>query len=172
VPIPGLAHSSPIIWGDQIFITTAVSAKGSAPLRVGLYGDGDSADDNGTQRWVLMAIDKHSGKILWERTAHEGAPQTKRHTKATHANSTPVTDGKRLVAWFGSEGLYVYSLKGDLLWKKDLGVFDIGPQGYDLQWGAASSPVLVDDKIVLQCDQKKGAFLVVLNAKDGKELWR
>jgi outer membrane protein assembly factor BamB len=68
--------------------------------------------------------------------------------------------------------LYVYSLKGDLLWKKDLGVFDIGPQGYDLQWGAASSPVLVDDKIVLQCDQKKGSFLVVLSAVDGKELWR
>jgi outer membrane protein assembly factor BamB len=171
-PIPGLAHSSPIIWGDRIFVTTAVSAKGTAPLRVGLYGDGDSADDNGVQRWVVLAIDKHSGKILWERTAQEGTPKTRRHTKATHANSTPVTDGKRLVTWFGSEGLYVYNLQGDLLWKKDLGTFDIGPQGYDLQWGAASSPVLVDDKIVLQCDQKKGAFLVVFSAVDGKELWR
>ena len=172
VPIPGLAHSSPIIWGDQVFVTSAVSAKGSAPLKVGLYGSGDSADDNGSQRWVVYAIDKKSGKILWERTAREGGPKTKRHTKATHSNSSPVTDGKRLVAWFGSEGLYVYSLNGDLLWKKDLGVFDIGPQDYDYQWGAASSPVLVDDKIVLQCDQKKGSFLVVLRASDGKELWR
>lgn len=171
-PLPGLAHSSPIIWGDRIYVTSAVSAKGTAPLRVGLYGDGESADDNGAQRWVLYAIDKKSGKILWERTARDGAPQSKRHTKATHANATPVTDGKRLVTWFASEGLYVYSMTGDLLWKKDLGVFDIGPQGYDLQWGAASSPVLVDDMIVLQCDQKKGSFLIVLDAVNGKELWR
>ena len=171
-PIPGLAHSSPIIWDNTIFITTAVSEKGSAPLRVGLYGDGDSADDNGAQRWILYAIDKTSGKILWEQTAREGAPKGRRHTKATHANSTPVTDGKRVIAWFGSEGLYAYSMDGKLLWKKDLGVFDVGPQGYDLQWGAASSPVLYQNMIILQCDQKKGSFLIVLDALTGKELWR
>jgi outer membrane protein assembly factor BamB len=171
-PIPGLAHSSPVVWGDRVFVATAISSAGVAPLKVGLYGSGDPADDNSSQKWVVYAVDKRSGKILWERVAHEGAPKTKRHTKATHANSTPAVDGKRLVAYFGSEGVYAYNLDGKLLWKKDLGVFDPGPQGYDLQWGTASSPVLFEDKVILQCDQKKGSFLVVLSAADGKELWR
>jgi len=172
VPVPGLAHSSPIIWGDRIFLTTAVSESGNAPLKVGLYGAGDPADDNGRQNWVVLALDKRTGKTLWQQTAQSSAPRTKRHTKATHANSTPATDGKRLIAYFGSQGVYAYSLEGKLLWSKDLGAFDLGPQGYDLQWGTASSPVLYQDKVILQCDQKKGSFLVVLDAATGKELWR
>jgi outer membrane protein assembly factor BamB len=170
--IPGLAHSSPAIWGNKIFVTSAVSAAGTAPLRVGLYGDGDSADDNGEQSWVVYCLDKTTGKILWQRVATKNAPKTKRHTKATHANATPVTDGQRVVVFFGSEGVYSYDLDGKLLWKKDLGTFDVGPSGYDLQWGTASSPVLFEDKLVLQCDQKVGSFLIVLSAKDGRELWR
>ncbi len=170
--IPGLAHSSPAIWGNRIFITSAISSAGPAPLKVGLYGDGDSADDNSEQSWVVYCLDKNSGEILWQRVATKNAPKTKRHTKATHANSTPVTDGKQLVVFFGSEGLYSYDLDGKLLWKKDLGVFDVGPTGYDLQWGTASSPVLFEDKVILQCDQKQGGFLVVLAAKDGREIWR
>jgi len=172
VPVPGLAHSSPIIWGDRIFLTSAVSESGNAPLKVGLYGAGDPADDNGRQNWVVLALDKRTGKTLWQQTAQSSTPLTKRHTKATHANSTPATDGKRLIAYFGSQGVYAYSLDGKLLWSKDLGAFDIGPQGYDLQWGTASSPVLYQDKVILQCDQKKGSFLVVLDAATGKELWR
>jgi outer membrane protein assembly factor BamB len=171
-PIPGLAHSSPAIWEHRLFVTTAISSAGPAPLRVGLYGDGDPADDNAEQSWVVYCLDKNTGKILWQRAAHKGAPKTKRHTKATHANSTPATDGKRLIAYLGSEGVYAYDLDGNLLWTKDLGVFDPGPQGYDLQWGTASSPVLFEDKLILQCDQKKNSFLVMLSAKDGKELWR
>jgi len=171
-PVPGLAHSSPAIWGNRLFVTTAISSAGAAPLRVGLYGSGDPADDNAEQSWVVYCLDKTTGKILWERVAYKGAPKTKRHTKATHANSTPATDGRRVVAYFGSEGVHCYDLEGKLIWKKDLGVFDIGPQGYDLQWGTASSPVLFDDKVILQCDQKKGSFLVVLSARDGSEVWR
>ena len=94
------------------------------------------------------------------------------HTKATHANSTPAVDGKRVVAFFGSEGVYAYSLDGKPLWSKDLGAFDVGPQGYEYQWGTASSPVLFEDKVILQCDQKKGSFLVVLSAATGEETWR
>jgi len=172
VPIPGLAHSSPIVWGDRIFLTTAISEKGDAPLKVGLYGAGDPADDNGLQKWVVLCINKRTGKTLWQQTAQASLPKTKRHTKATHANSTPVTDGKRLIAYFGSQGVYAYSLDGKPLWSKDLGVFDIGPQGYDLQWGTASSPVLYGDKVLVQCDQKKGSFLVALDAATGRELWR
>lgn len=172
VAVPGLAHSSPVIWGDKVFLTSAVSAKGDAPLKVGLYGAGDPADDNGLQNWVVLCLDKRTGKLLWQQTAQAATPKTKRHTKATHANSTPVTDGKRLIAFFGSQGIYSYSLDGKLLWSKDLGVFDIGPQGYDLQWGTASSPVLYQEKVLVQCDQKKGSFLVALDAATGGELWR
>lgn len=172
VPVPGLAHSSPIVWGDRLFLTSAVSANGDAPLKVGLYGAGDPADDNGLQNWLVLCLDKRTGKLLWQQTAQAATPKTKRHTKATHANSTPVTDGKRLIAYFGSQGIYAYSLDGKLLWSKDLGAFDIGPQGYDLQWGTASSPVLYQDKVLVQCDQKKGSFLVALDAATGRELWR
>ncbi|MEP7363914.1 MAG: PQQ-binding-like beta-propeller repeat protein [Acidobacteriota bacterium] len=172
VAVPGLAHSSPVIWGDKIFLTSAVSEKGDAPLKVGLYGAGDPADDNGQQRWVVFCLDKRTGKLLWQQTAQASLPKTQRHTKATHSNSTPVTDGKRLIAYFGSQGVYAYSLDGKLLWSKDLGTFDIGPQGYDLQWGTASSPVLYQDKVLVQCDQKKGSFLVALDALSGRELWR
>ncbi len=171
-PIPGLAHSSLAIWGNKVFVTTAVSAAGKAPLKVGLYGDGDPADDNGEQSWMLYCLDKSTGKILWQRVATKSLPKTKRHTKATHANATPVTDGKRVVVFFGSQGVYSYDLDGKLLWSKDLGSFDVGPVGYDLQWGTASSPVLFEDKLVLQCDQKEHGFLLLLNAADGKELWR
>ena len=171
-PIPGLAHSSLAIWENRLFATTAISSAGPASLKVGLYGEGDPADDNAEQSWVVYCLDKTTGKIVWQRVARRGLPHTKRHTKATHANATPATDGKRLIVFFGSEGVYAYDLNGGLLWKKDLGVFDPGPQGYDLQWGTASSPVLFDDRVILQCDQKKGSFLVALSAANGKELWR
>ncbi|MCI0417998.1 MAG: PQQ-binding-like beta-propeller repeat protein [Acidobacteria bacterium] len=171
-PIPGLAHSSPSIWGNRLFVTTAVSSAGRAPLKVGLYGSGDSADDNAEQSWILYCLDKNSGKVLWQRVAHQGIPRTKRHTKATHANTTPVTDGKRLIVFFGSEGVHAYGLDGKPLWKKDLGTFAHGPRDADLQWGNASSPVLFEDKVILQCDQRKGALLLVLSAKTGQELWR
>lgn len=171
-PIPGLSHSSPIVWDNQVFVATAVSSAGEAPLKVGLYGSGDSADDDVEQRWVVYALDKKTGKILWEKTACQGAPRARRHPKATHANTTLATDGKHLVAFFGSEGLYAYDLKGELLWKKDLGVLDNGPQNTPLQWGYASSPLIFKGKLIVQADQKKGSFLAVYALEDGKELWR
>jgi outer membrane protein assembly factor BamB len=170
--IPGLSHSSPVIWGNRLFITTAISSTGAATLKLSIHDNGAPADDNGEQTWIVYCLDKRTGKILWQRTALKGPPKTRRHTKATHANSTVVTDGHRLIVFFGSEGVYCYDLDGNLQWKKDLGVFDAGPAGYDLQWGTASSPVLFEDRVVLQCDQKRGSFLVTLSAKNGEELWR
>ena len=104
--------------------TGAVRKEGEAPLKVGLYGAGESADDDGDQSWKIFALDKRTGKVLWDRTAHTGVPRARRHTKATHANTTVATDGKRIVAFFGSEGLYAYDLDGKLLWKKDLGLLE------------------------------------------------
>jgi outer membrane protein assembly factor BamB len=170
--IPGLSHASPVVWGDRVFVATAIRTEGEAPLKVGLYGSGDSASDDTEQRWVVLALDKKTGAIVWEKTAHQGTPRARRHPKATHANTTLVTDGKRVIAFFGSEGLYAYTFQGELLWKKDLGTLDSGPHGTDLQWGHASSPVIWEDRLLLQCDQKKGSFLACLSVQDGKEIWR
>ena len=123
-PIPGLGLSSPIVWENRIFVSTAISGQKTQGLKAGLYGDIKSAEDESVHRWVVYCIDKRTGKILWEKTAHTGVPKIKRHPKSTHANSTMATDGKRVVAFFGSEGLYCYDMNGKLLWSKDLGVLD------------------------------------------------
>src|SRR5688572_29137741 len=137
VAVPGLAHSSPIVWGNQVCTASAIADK-PAQLRVGLYGDIASASDNGVHRWVVLCYDKATGKQLWERTAHTGVPKVQRHTKATHASSTLATDGRYIVAFFGSEGLHAYDMKGNQVWKKDFGVLNSGffmvP---DAQWGFA-----------------------------------
>jgi outer membrane protein assembly factor BamB len=167
-PIPGLGHSSPILWQGTLYLATAVRSAGEAPLKLGLYGAGDSADDRGEQSW---GIDGGSGRVIWRETARKAAPRVQRHTKATHANTTLATDGRRLVAFFGSEGLYCYSLKGDLLWSKDLGVLDMGPLP-ELQWGFASSPVIHKGVIIVQSDSKKDPFLAAFRLDNGEEIWR
>ncbi|MDX1385402.1 MAG: PQQ-binding-like beta-propeller repeat protein, partial [Thermoanaerobaculia bacterium] len=173
VEVEGLAHSSPVIWGDRLFLTTAVALAGRADLKVGLYGNIALADDDGEQRFVVAAYDKNDGALLWSRVARSGVPKTRRHTKATHANSTPATDGERVVAFFGSEGLYAYDMAGELLWEKDLGLLDSGYYiAPDAQWGFASSPVLHDGRVIVQCDVQRGSFLAVLDAATGDEVWR
>lgn len=172
-PIPGLGHSCPIVWGNMVFVTTAVSGKPTEYFRHGLYGDVDSVEDNTVHNWKVFALDKRTGKILWEQTAHEGVPKQKRHMKSTHANSTPVTDGERLVVFFGSEGLYSYALDGKLNWKKDLGSLDSGWfYDPDVQWGFASSPILYKNLIIVQCDVQKTPFIAAFEAKTGDEVWR
>jgi len=172
-PIPGLAHSSPIIWEDRVFVTTAISGKEDPELKLGLYGSIKPVDDNSIHQWKVYCLDKNSGKILWEKTAHKGIPKVKRHPKGTHANSTPATDGKYVVAFFGSEGLYCYDMNGKLIWKKDFGLLDSAfftvPSA---QWGFASSPIIHEGIVVVQCDALNTAFLAALDIKTGKEIWR
>ena len=123
--------------------------------------------------WRVYRLDKNTGEILWERTAHEGAPRVKRHPKATQANPTPATDGKRVVVFFGSEGLYCYDFSGKLLWKKDLGVLDAAFfQEPDRGWGFASSPIIHGNVVFVQCDIIEGSFLAAFDLEDGRELWR
>ena len=172
-PLPGLGHSSPIVWGDRIYVTTAVSGAGKAEFRPGLYGDVDSAKDSAVHTWRVLRLDKGSGKILWERTACQGVPKVKRHIKASHANPTPATDGKHVIASFGSEGLYCYDRDGKLLWEKNLGVLDSGWfYNAEYQWGFGSSPILFKDLVIVQCDVGKGSFLAAFKVADGKEVWR
>jgi outer membrane protein assembly factor BamB len=172
-PIPGLGHASPIVWGNRLFVATAVRTKGEAPLRVGLYGDGGSADDNAEQSWKLFCLDRATGRVVWERTAKTGMPRAARHSKATHANTTLATDGRHLIAFFGSEGLFAYDLTGRLLWQQDLGVLDMTPaDDRTLSWGFASSPIVAGDKVIVQCDAKSGSFLAAYGLADGKLLWK
>jgi outer membrane protein assembly factor BamB len=171
--IPGLAHSSPVVWGDRLFVTTAISSRGNATFKRGLYGDGDASDDRSSHQWKLYSIDKRSGKILWDKIAFEGEPREKRHIKSTYANATPATDGRYVVAFFGSQGLYAYDLSGRLVWKKDLGRINAG--AYDLpeyEWGTASSPIIYRDLVIVQCDQQQGAFLLAADLKTGKTVWQ
>lgn len=172
-PIPGLAHSSPIIWENRIFITTAISEKEKPELKTGLYGNINPVEDETVHLWKVYCLDKKTGGILWEKTAHKGVPKVKRHPMATHANSTMATDGFHVVAFFGSEGLYCYTMDGKLVWKKDFGVLDSAFFSVpSAQWGFASSPVIHDGVVVVQCDALNTAFLAALDIKAGKELWR
>ena len=119
-PIPRLGHASPVLWGHRIYVATAVRP-GKADLKVGLYGDIESANDQDSHQWWLLALDKASGTIVWDKLAHESMPRIKRHPKSSHCSSTPATDGKRLAAIFGSEGLFCFDMSGNRIWKRDLG---------------------------------------------------
>jgi outer membrane protein assembly factor BamB len=172
-PIPGLAHSSPIVWGDRVFVTTAISADASATFKPGLYGDGDASADRSRQRFVLYAIDARSGRILWERTAAQGEPRNKRHIKNTYASATPATDGRLVVAWFGSEGVHAYDVNGAFRWKVDLGRVDMGAYNIPtFEWGPASSPIIWEDLVILQCDTQADSFLLALDAATGETVWK
>lgn len=171
--IPGLAHSSPIIWENRIFITTAISEEENPVLDTELKGNINPVEGETSHQWKVYCLDKKTGKILWEKTAHEGVPKVKRHPMATHANSTAATDGNYVVAFFGSEGLYCYTMDGKLVWKKDFGILDSAFFSVPTaQWGFASSPVIHDGVVVVQCDALNTAFLAALDIKSGKELWR
>jgi hypothetical protein len=171
--IPGLAHSSPIVWGNRVFVTTATSSLGDGDFKPGLYGEGTASPDRSVHKWKVFALDKSTGKTVWEQTAYEGVPREKRHIKSTYANSTPATDGRYVVAFFGSQGLYCYGLDGHLVWKKDLGVLDLGAYDVpDYEWGTASSPIIYKDTVIVQCDTQKDDFLLALDIKTGKEVWR
>jgi outer membrane protein assembly factor BamB len=171
-PIPGLAHSSPIIWGNVLYVATSV-APGNQDLKVGLYGDIASADDQDSHQWRLLALDKDTGKILWDKLGFEGIPRGKRHPKSTHCNSTPATDGRRIVAIFGSEGLFCFDRDGALLWKKDLGPMKSGFYRVPTaQWGFSSSPVIHDGKVLVLCDVLDDSFLAEFDLADGRQLWR
>jgi len=170
--IPGLAHSSPVVWGNKVFVTTAVTT-GKDETRYGLFGDVAPVKDDPKHIWKVYALDKDTGKILWEQVAYEGMPKVKRHPKSTHADSTPVTDGKYLIALFGSHGLYAYDLNGKLLWKQDIGMLDSGWfYDADYQWEHGSSPIIFRDLVIIQADIQKDSFIAAYSLKDGKLVWK
>jgi outer membrane protein assembly factor BamB len=165
--IPGRGWSSPVIWGDRIFLTSATQLKGKTEkVKPGLYFGGERATPLHPHRWVVYCIDFKSGKILWEKTAHEGVPKEGHHLKNTLASETPVTDGKRVYAYFGNVGLFTYDMEGNLLWKKDLGSYRTA-----YNWGTASSPVLHGDRLFIVDDNEEHSFVAAFDTKTGKEIW-
>ena len=170
--IPGLSHSSPIVWGNNIFVITAVSSEAKPTFKAKDRGIG-LANDDVSHTWMIFALDKRNGRVIWTEKAYEGVPRAKRHVKATQANSTPVTDGRYVVALFGSEGLACYDIKGKLLWKQDLGVLNPGLwDDKESSWGHASSPIIYRDLVFVQADGHKQSFIAAFNLKDGKQAWR
>ena len=178
-PIPGLGHSSPVVWGDRIFVTTAV------PLP-GLGGDAGATTDgtvilkevgsiptNTRHAWRLYCLDRATGRVLWERTAHEGMPKVKRHAKASQASATPVTDGTHVVAMMGSEGLYAFDIHGAPLWTRDLGRLDVGyVDDRKEEWSPGSSPVIHDGLVIVQNDRHTDSYVVAFDVRTGQEKWR
>jgi hypothetical protein len=173
-PIPGIGQSSPVVWGNRVYVTTAVSSDAKPAARYGLYGDVEPVNDEPKHTWHVIALDKGTGKIVWDRVTLEGLPKTKRHPKATHASSTPATDGKHVVALFGSQGvLACYDTSGKLLWKQDTGLLDAGWfYDPDYQWGHASSPIIYKNLVIVQADIQKNSFLAAYDLKSGKQVWK
>jgi len=171
-PLPGLSHASPIVSGDRIYIATATGTNDSE-LKVGLYGSIDPVEEGCPQTWRLLSLDAATGRIVWNVPAHTAVPTVKRHPKATHCNSTPATDGSNIVAIFSSEGLFCFNAKdGKLRWKKSLGPMDSGFFVVkSAQWGFASSPVIHEGKVIVQCDVQTNSFIAVFDIRDGKLVW-
>jgi outer membrane protein assembly factor BamB len=170
--IPGLGHSCPVVWGNRVFVTTAISGKPDQKIRIGNYGDVGSVDDKSKHTWQVLCLDRDTGAILWTRTAYEGVPKIKRHLKGSQANCTPATDGTHVLACFGSEGLYCYDFSGKLLWKRDLSTLDSSfAIDQEYEWGFGNSPLIHDGLAILQCDLSHDSFIAAFNIETGEKAW-
>jgi outer membrane protein assembly factor BamB len=171
--IPGLGNSSPVIWGENIYVTTAVGSQNNDSIKAGIYGSIESVNDSSNYEWKLYCIDKKTGKVLWEQTACTGIPKQKRHPMSSHANCTPATNGEYIVAFFGAEGLYCYNKKGEIQWKKDFGMLK---SAFFLiesaEWEFASSPLIHENRVIIQCDVLENSFLAAFDIKTGNEIWK
>ena len=166
--IPGLGWSSPIVWGERVFVTTAVADEDYEGPRPGLYvPEGGSDTPPGIHRWVVLCLDLETGALLWERTAHEGPAATALHPKNSFASATPVTDGERVYALFGNLGLFAYDYDGVLVWSRDIELRTI--QG---GLGAGSSPALLEDQVIVLFDNDEDSYLASFDATTGAENWR
>ncbi len=166
--LPGLGHSSPIVWGDRVFLTSAVPfGEALEPIESKAPGAHDNEPVTHRQKFVVLAIDRGEGKIVWQRVLHEALPLEGGHRTASLASASVVTDGERVYASFGSYGLYALDWNGELLWKDDLGLLQV-LHGH----GEGSSPVLHGDALFVNCDHEGQSFVVALDKRSGKERWK
>ncbi|MCH8924381.1 MAG: PQQ-binding-like beta-propeller repeat protein, partial [Planctomycetes bacterium] len=166
--VAGRGWSSPIVWGDKIFLTTVVNLGEDEAPKKGLYFGGNRTKlPESEHQWKVICLDLNDGHVLWERTAHDGIPTTTHHLKNSYASETPVTDGRRVYVYFGNVGVFCYDLDGELLWKKE-----IEPHKMRFGWGTAASPVLYQDRLYLVNDNDEQSYLMALDAKTGEQIFR
>jgi len=166
--LPGRSWSSPIVWGDRVFLTTVVNTGQSEPPKKGLYLGGDRPlPPKSEHLWKVLCLDLATGKVQWEKTVHQGVPPTAIHLKSSYGAETPVTDGQRVYALFGNLGVFAFTLEGEEVWAKR-----IEPRKTAFGWGTASSPVLHDGRLFIVNDNTEQSELFALDALTGKELWR
>lgn len=171
VPIPGIGSTTPIIWGDRLFLLSSIDTGRVDPT---LPRPEDQPQrpfgityPNTFYQYLVICLDRMTGKELWRRVAAESIPHEGHHGDNNYASASPTTDGERLYCWFGSQGLFCYGLDGNLLWKKDL-----GPVETRRSFGEGTSPVVHAQRLVINRDHEGQSYIVVLNAKTGEELWR
>ncbi len=166
--IPGKGWSSPIVWGNRLFVTSVVNTGESEPPKKGLYFGGERPKPPSTEHlWKLICLDVNTGKVMWEQTAHHGEPKTSIHLKNSFASETPVTDGQRVYALFGNLGVFCYDLKGNAVWSKRF-----EPHKTRYGWGTAASPVVHRDRLYIVSDNDEQSYLLALDKHTGKEIWR
>jgi outer membrane protein assembly factor BamB len=173
IEIPGLGLSSPVIWDNKLFITTAISQADRDGLKPGIYGDIAAVRDSSVHEWKVFCINKNTGAIIWNKTSYKGIPKMKRHPKSTHANTSVATDGKYVVAFFGSEGLFCYDMNGNLQWQKSFGLLkSVFFMTKTAEWEFASSPIIYNGVLIIQCDVLENSFVAAYDVKTGKQLWK
>ncbi|MBI3850009.1 MAG: PQQ-binding-like beta-propeller repeat protein [Verrucomicrobia bacterium] len=166
--VPGWGWSSPIVWGDKIFLTSVIKDGQVEQPKKGLYFGGERpTPSTNLHHWMVYCFDWQSGKKVWEKQVHAGSPSTSVHLKNTYASETPVTDGERVYAYFGNLGLFCLDLNGKEVWSQKWGHFKTAHG-----WGTAASPVLHKDRLFIVNDNEEKSFLVALNKKTGEQLWR
>lgn len=166
--IPGRGWSAPIVWGDQVFVTSVINTGETEPVKKGLYFGGDRPHPPESEHlWNVVCLELKSGRIRWEKTLHRGTPSTPIHLKNSYASETPVTDGRHVYACFGNVGIFCLDFDGNLIWKHN-----IQPHPTRLGWGTASSPVLHRNRLYYQFDNDEHSTLSCLDAASGQMIWR
>ena len=165
--LPGKGHSTPVVWGDRIFLTSAIPQGEQVKPRFVRPGAHDNFDMTQKHEFIVLAVDRKTGKIVWKETVHKAVPHEAGHISASLASASPVTDGERMFAFFGSYGLYCLDTAGKLLWKKELGEMHT-KHGH----GEGSSPALHGDTLIINWDDEEKSFVVALDKRTGKERWR
>ncbi len=167
-PLTGRGHSSPVLGADHVFVTTAIPVGPKLPPRMsGRPGEHDNLPIDSKYQFVVMAIDRHQGTILWKRVVREAVPLEAGHTTGSLATASPVTDGDFVYVYFGDQGVYCLDLQGNLVWEREF-----GPMHTKHGHGHGASPALYGDSLVVNWDHEDGSFLVVLDKRTGKNLWR
>ena len=165
VEIPGRGSASPVVWGDRVFVLSAVPV---GPTGAAAHAPRGGLRPRDRYRFIVVAIDRRTGRVLWERTAREQQPHEATHQdNGTYASSSAITDGQHVFAWFESQGMYVYDMDGTLIWSKDL-----GDKIMRNHFGEGSTPVLHGQRLVIVWDHQGQSFIVALDALTGNELWR